>query len=109
MPSTREWHLFAYFVSSIFRALLQKLTERKAVLARRSFNDSGRDLEQWKAILTLDTMSSDESCDDDGEEVLIVHPVPCLSHTIEQFKLSLDQQIARATDEETKNWLSFCA
>ena len=71
------------------------------MVAKGRFRDGERDLEQWRAIMTLEIMSSDESGEDE-EEVLIVHPLPWLSHTVTQFKLSLDQQIASMKTPQAK-------
>ena len=38
-------------------------------------------------------MSSDESDTEDGEEILVVHPLPWLSEAVVQFKTTLDQEI----------------
>ncbi len=70
------------------------------MLAKGSFKDGEK--EQWQAVMTMDMMSSDESGEEDGEEILIVHPIPWLSHTVTQFKLSLDQQIANAKTPQAK-------
>ena len=66
------------------------------MLAKGKFRGDGKDLDQWKAILTMDLMSSDESGEEDGEEVLVVHPLPWLSESVAHFKTSLDQQITNS-------------
>ena len=71
------------------------------MLEKGSF-DGGRDMEQWKAILTIDLMSSDESADEEGEELLVTHPLPWLSDTVSQFKLSLDQQIMQSKTPQAR-------
>ena len=68
------------------------------MLEKGSFRDGGRDMEQWKAIL----MSSDESADEEGEELLVTHPLPWLSDTVSQFKLSLDQQIMQSKTPQAR-------
>lgn len=77
---------------SLFHFLLQK----------GNFKEGKRDLVQWKAILTLEATPSDESSEENEEEVLIVHPIPWLSHTVTQFKLSLDQQISLGKTPQAK-------
>ena len=43
--------------------------------------------------MTLELMSSDESGEEDGDEILVTHPIHWLSETVAQLKVSLDQQI----------------
>ena len=45
------------------------------------FEAGERDATQWMSVLKLETMSTDESDVEDGEEVLVVHPLPWLSET----------------------------
>ena len=84
----------------IFSSFCQDGTSFDSTKGR--FRDGERDLDQWKAIMTSDLMSSDESGEEEGEEVLVVHPLPWLSHTVTRFKLSLDQQIASAKTPQAK-------
>lgn len=72
------------------------------MLAKGHFRDGERGLEQWQAIMSMDLMSSDESGEEDGDEVLLVHPLPWLSETVVQFKASLDQQIVASKTPQAK-------
>ena len=40
-----------------------------------SYEDDG-EKEMWRKIMTMDLMSSDESCYEGGEEVLVSKPLP---------------------------------
>ena len=72
------------------------------MLSKGNFVGGTRSKEQWQSILTVELMSSDESGEEDGEEVLIVHPIPWLSDSVAQFKHSLDQQILSAKKPQAK-------
>ena len=72
------------------------------MLAKGKFSGGGKDLNQWKSILTMDLVSSDESDEENGEEVLIAHPLPWLSETVAHFKMSLDQQIANSKSPQAR-------
>ena len=66
------------------------------------FEAGERDATQWMSILKLETMSTDESDVEDGEEVLVVHPLPWLSETICDLKRALDQQIRMSKTPQAK-------
>lgn len=72
------------------------------MLSKAKFRAGERDMDQWKSIMTLDIMSSDESGEEDGEEFLLVHPLPWLSTAVTQFKLSLDDQIQSSKTPQAK-------
>ena len=58
---------------------LQKLNERSTMLSKGNFRDGGRGKDQWQAIMTIELMSSDESGEEDGDEILVTIQSPgCL-------------------------------
>ena len=54
------------------------------------------------SVLKLETMSTDESDVEDGEEVLVVHPLPWISETVCDLKRALDQQIRMSKTPQAK-------
>ena len=42
--------------------------------------------EKWMSVMKLEVMSSDESGEDDGDEIIMVHPLPWLSAEVLAFK-----------------------
>lgn len=74
-------------------SFMQKLNERKAMMAKGKFKEGERDMQVWKSLMTIEIMSSDESGEEEGEEILLVHALPWLSETVTQFKMSLDHEI----------------
>ena len=42
--------------------------------------------EKWRKVLSLDYMSSDESGNESGKEIIITHPLPWLSPNVQQLK-----------------------
>ena len=71
--------------------MLQKVEDRAGTLSKMDFADV-RDKEMWEKILTLDMVSSEESGTDDGEEVLIVRPIPWRSARVHHMFRELDRQ-----------------
>ena len=51
-----------------------------------------REKEMWVKILTLELVSSEESGTDDGEEVLIIRPIPWRSARVCHMFRELDRQ-----------------
>lgn len=72
------------------------------MLAKGEFRDGNRDIEQWKSVLKIEIISSDESEKEDDEEILVVHPLPWLSDTVSQFKTRLDQEIVNSKTPQAK-------
>lgn len=60
---------------STFNAHAQKLDERGASLNEMVFADA-RYREAWEKVMTPDMIFSEDSGTDDGEEVLVVRPLP---------------------------------
>lgn len=54
-----------------------------------SYKDEG-EKEMWRKIMTMDFMSSDESCIEEGDEVLVSKPLPWESGKVTHFKQALD-------------------
>jgi len=46
--------------------------------------------EKWQSIVTMDFMSSDESCTEDGSDVLVSKPLSWESASVTGFKKTLD-------------------
>ena len=42
--------------------------------------------EKWMSVMKLEVMSSDESGEDDGDEIIMVHPLPWLPAEVVVFK-----------------------
>lgn len=51
--------------------------------------------EEWLKIMTVDIMSSEESEVDEEEDVIVIHPLPWLSHKVACFKETLDLEIKK--------------
>ena len=74
------------------------------MLAKGHFKDGEK--EQWQGIMTMEIMSSEESGQEEGGDVLIVHPLPWLSESVSKVKSSLDQQVKPRSpeDKRRKGW-----
>jgi hypothetical protein len=70
---------------------LQKLNERKSQAAKGEYLNE-EDREKWLKAMKLEVMSSDESAEEDGEEILIVYPLPWLSVEGVAFKNRMDAE-----------------
>ena len=51
-----------------------------------------KDREKWEKVLTLDFMSSEDSGSDEGDEILIIRPIPCRSSKVDRMFSDLDQK-----------------
>ena len=58
------------------------------------YKDDG-EKEAWKKIMVVDFMSSDESCTEEDQEVLMSKPLPWLSEKVAHFKQALDETARR--------------
>ena len=54
-----------------------------------SYKDKG-EKEAWRKIMIMDFMSSDESCVEEGQEVLVSKPLSWQSEQVTHFKQALD-------------------
>ena len=70
---------------------LQKLQERKAALEKMSLEDETH-REMWLKVLQFDAISSEESGNEDGEDVIYVKPLPWRSKKFNDFISLLDAQ-----------------
>ena len=75
-------------------------------------NEEERD--KWMSVIKPEVMSSAESGEDDGEEVIIVRPLPWLSAEVTAFKQQLDEEIKKRekststpTNEAQGHWVSL--
>ena len=81
---------------------LQKLQERKCSFEKSKYTDDNSK-EEWKNVLTLSCMSSDESgFDDDNNEILINHKLPWLSDRVQNFMMLLDQETTKSKSPQAK-------
>ena len=51
------------------------------------------DKKKWLDVLNISIMSSDDSDEDNGEDVIIVHPLPWLASEVVAFKSKMDEEI----------------
>ncbi len=58
--------------------------------------------EQWRDIMTIDAMSSEESDMEEGDQVIMLHPLPWLSQSVLQLKLTLDDQIKSSKSPQAR-------
>lgn len=56
-----------------------------------SFEGDGSAKEKWLPVLTMDFMSSEESANEDGNDILITRPLQWESVSMTHFKRSLDE------------------
>ena len=52
--------------------------------------------------MKMDLMSSEESCEEDGEEVIIVHSLPWISSRVAEFKRTLDSYTAKSKSPQAR-------
>ena len=55
------------------------------------FHKDNGEKEMWRKIMMIDFMSSDESCYEGDEEVLVSKPLPWESGKVTHFKQALDE------------------
>lgn len=51
--------------------------------------------DKWFKVMKIEVMSSDESAVEEGDEVLIAHPLPWLSAEVVAFKQKMDAEIKK--------------
>lgn len=73
---------------------LQKYTERSTMAAKGEYRNQ-EEKDKWLKVMKMEVMSSDESANEDGDEVLISHPLPWLSAEVVAFKQKMDAEIKR--------------
>lgn len=73
---------------------MQKFNERKATAAKGEYRNE-EEKEKWSSVMKIEVMSSDESEEDEGDDVILVHPLPWLSAEVVAFKQKLDEEIKR--------------
>ena len=56
---------------------------------------SDKEKEKWMSVMTPEVMSSAESAEDDGEEVILVHQLPWLTKEVAAFKQQMDDEIKK--------------
>ena len=62
-------------------------------MAAKGHYTTTEEREEWLGVLKMAVMSSDSSGEEDGEEVIIVHPLSWISDNVKSFKNKLDEQI----------------
>ena len=68
---------------------VQKLTDRKAALNKKNFKKPD-DRKKWEKILHTEMMSSEDSCEEDHEEVLKVKILPWRGEIVNRMFTDLD-------------------
>ena len=63
-------------------------------------NEEERD--KWMSVIKPEVMSSAESGEDDGEEVIIVRPLPWLLAEVTAFKQQLDEEIKKEKSPQAR-------
>ena len=77
---------------------LHKYNERRAMASKVKY----RNEEERMIVIKPEVMSSAESGEDDGEEVIIVRPLPWLSAEVTAFKQQLDEEIKREKSPQAR-------
>lgn len=60
------------------------------------------DKDKWLKLMKIEVMSSDESAEEDGEEVLIIHPLPWISAEVVAFKQKMDAEIKKEKSSQAR-------
>ena len=71
------------------------VNDGRAIAARGQYESEEK--EELFSALKMNLMSSDSSGEDDGDEVLVVHPLPLISAEMTAFKCKLDEQMKKIT------------
>ena len=70
-----------YYLPFLFVSqLLQKCNERRAMA--KKFYKNEEEKEKWLSVIHSSIISSDSSGEDEGEEVIIFHPLPWVSENV---------------------------
>lgn len=64
-------------------------------MATKGSYKSEEEKEAWMGVVNYALMSSESSGEEEGEEVIIVHPLPWISSEVGTFKKKLDNEIAK--------------
>ena len=78
--------------------------KRKSVFEKGSFKDN-QEKEKWRSVMCLEFMSSDESGIDEDKEVIISHPLPWLSPSVQQLKKKLDDASFKNKSPQAKRMI----
>ena len=78
----------------------QKFQERRAASEKGIFHDQRQ--KEWRKVISLDFMSSDESGCNEDNEVIISHPLPWLSPRVIHFKSKLDEAALKEKSPQSK-------
>ena len=65
------------------------MTERKGALKKKTFKKQ-EDRKRWEKIFHTDMMSSEESAEEDGEEILTVKPLTWRAEIVNKMMADLD-------------------
>ena len=84
--------------------MYQKFQERKSAFEKGVFKDE-QDKEKWAKVLSMEYMSSDESGEDEGKEVIIAHSLPWLSPNVQLFKKRLDEASFKEKSPQAKRMI----
>ena len=80
---------------------MQKYNERKAMAMKGQYKTE-EEKETWMGIINAALVSSDSSGEEEGEEVIIVHPLPWISADVATFKKKLDGEIAKEKSRQAR-------
>ena len=64
-------------------------------MAAKGQYKTDKEREEWLGVMRPAFMSSDSSGEDDGEEVIIIHPLAWISSDVTLFKSKLDEEIRK--------------
>ena len=76
-------------IASYCRCRLQKMTDRKAALKKKAFKKQ-EDRKRWEKIFQTDMMSSEDSVEEEDEEILKVKPLTWRSEIVNRMMADLD-------------------
>ena len=71
-------------------------------MAAKGSYRSEEEKDKWLSVMKVEVMSSDESDEDDGEEVIVVHPLPWLSAEVAAFKQQIDDEIKKEKSPQAR-------
>ena len=71
------------------------------MLEKATFSTS-QEKQDWSQIMKIDVMSSEESGEEGGEEVIVSRPLPWLSANVTQFFRQLDDEGVKRKSPQAK-------
>ena len=80
---------------------MQKYNKKRTMATKGNYSTT-EEREEWLGVLEMAVMSSDSSGEEDGEEVILVHPLSWISDDVKSFKNKLDEQIKNEKSPQTQ-------